>query len=161
MIFQQLAQKLAQIDSVIAQLTDAEFSRPVVALDGATIGAHVRHIIEMLQCLGKGYGSGQVDYGARARSQVLETRVREAREALQALRSLDLPDQPLMLAQNHSGNGYLIATNFFRELLYNLEHAVHHQALIKVGLRDFPHIEVDGRFGVADSTLEYRGQCAP
>jgi hypothetical protein len=52
-----------------------------------------------------------------------------------------------------------IESNYFRELLYNLEHCIHHQALIKVAVLQSETIFVNENFGVARSTIEYRKQC--
>jgi hypoxanthine-guanine phosphoribosyltransferase len=48
----------------------------------------------------------------------------------------------------------------FRELLYNLEHCIHHQALIKVVVLQSSTVFVNDNFGVASSTIEYRNRCA-
>ena len=44
--------------------------------------------------------------------------------------------------------------------MYNLEHAIHHHALIKVGLKIMTKIELPESFGVAPSTIQYRKVCA-
>ena len=44
-----------------------------------------------------------------------------------------------------------------RELLYCLDHAIHHQAFIKIGLKELQIADlVEDDFGVAYSTLRYR-----
>ena len=50
-------------------------------------------------------------------------------------------------------------SSFERELLYCLDHAIHHQALIKIGLKEL-HLShlVSPDFGVAYSTLRYRAR---
>ena len=50
-----------------------------------------------------------------------------------------------------------INSSFERELLYCLDHAIHHQALIKIGLKelDLDHL-IAREFGVAYSTLRHR-----
>jgi hypothetical protein len=55
---------------------------------------------------------------------------------------------------------FKVQTNYFRELLYNLEHSIHHQALIKVAVLKNKNIQLCSEFGVAKSTIEYRTQCA-
>ena len=48
-------------------------------------------------------------------------------------------------------------TSVDRELLYCLDHAIHHQALIKIGLKELQIADLVGDdFGVAYSTLRYR-----
>ena len=47
-------------------------------------------------------------------------------------------------------------TNYLRELTYNIEHAVHHMAIMKIGIREVaPYISLPADFGVADSTIRY------
>ena len=51
-------------------------------------------------------------------------------------------------------------SSFFRELTYCLDHCIHHQALIKISLKQFGYLYlVDRDFGVAFSTQRYRDQC--
>ncbi len=65
----------------------------------------------------------------------------------------------LELQQFIEGEEIRIQSNYFRELLYNLEHCIHHQALIKVAILKFENISVDANFGVARSTIEFRKKC--
>jgi hypothetical protein len=40
--------------------------------------------------------------------------------------------------------------------VYNVEHAIHHMALIKVGLKEVcPAVKIPADFGVAVSTVKY------
>ena len=66
----------------------------------------------------------------------------------------------VVLQQIVDGEELNIDSNYFRELLYNLEHCIHHQALIKVAVLQLEHLQIDADFGVARSTIEYRNQCA-
>ena len=54
-----------------------------------------------------------------------------------------------------------VQTSFFRELIYCMDHCIHHQSLIKIALleQNLMHL-VDSNFGVAFSTQIYRNQCA-
>jgi hypothetical protein len=45
------------------------------------------------------------------------------------------------------------------EIAYNLEHTIHHMALIRVGLHELGDITLDDSYGVAPSTLKYRKRC--
>ena len=69
----------------------------------------------------------------------------------------------LILEGNFTGEaGSLtkIATTFQRELAYCLEHSIHHQALIKVGLKEL-NLEniIEKNFGVAPATIRYHEKC--
>jgi hypothetical protein len=56
-----------QLSESLNQLSDDEYIRPSTILFNATIGQHVRHIIELFLCLEKGYGEGVVNYEKRKR----------------------------------------------------------------------------------------------
>lgn len=161
MLIQSIHSTLAAFRQVIAQLDNTTYAQPCIALSQATIGEHTRHSIEMFQCLLDHYTSGVVDYDARKRDNRIQTDVTVAQQCLEALATqLVLPNKSLLLKQSFEGITLSIATNFHRELVYNLEHCIHHQALIKVALLEFKALEVDEEFGVARSTLNYRKQCA-
>jgi hypothetical protein len=52
-----------------------------------------------------------------------------------------------------------VESNYHRELIYNLEHSIHHQALVKVGLLELEKSDiVSSSFGIAPSTITFRKQ---
>ena len=48
-----------------------------------------------------------------------------------------------------------VTTTYFREIVYNAEHAIHHLALIRVALREMQLEIVGDDFGMAYSTINY------
>ena len=62
-----------QLSESLNQLTDDEYIQPSKILFNASIGQHVRHIIELFLCLEKGYESGVVNYEKRKRDYQIET----------------------------------------------------------------------------------------
>ncbi len=51
----------------------------------------------------------------------------------------------------------MIASNFYRELIYNIEHAVHHMAIMKIGVLEVaPYVSMPLDFGVAVSTIRHK-----
>lgn len=152
---------LNELSQLISQLSTEEYCRPCEGLSNATIGEHSRHIIEMFQCLNNQYELGIVNYDNRKRDFKIQTDTAIANSAINTiLNQLEKPNKTLQLEQIIDGEELLIASNYHRELLYNLEHCIHHQALIKVAIIQFNTISVDEDFGVARSTIEYRKQCA-
>ena len=62
-----------QISDTLHQLTDEQYRRPSITLSNATIGQHVRHVIELFLCLKQGYEAGIVNYEKRKRDINIET----------------------------------------------------------------------------------------
>ena len=63
--------------------------------------------------------------------------------------------------EDEKENNIRIETSFFRELIYCMDHCIHHQSLIKIALLEQNLIHfIDPNFGVAFSTQIYRRQCA-
>jgi len=159
-----VTQVFSQLSNSLKELDHPQYDCPCKNLFGNTIGQHVRHIIEMFQCLETGYQRGEVDYERRKRDKRIETDKIFASELLQQIvqqigkenKTLDL----LTYYDNFSIGPDKISTNYYREIAYNLEHTIHHMALIRVGLRELGDIPVDESYGVASSTLKFRKQCA-
>jgi hypothetical protein len=163
-LYQSIKSVFFQLDDSLQQLSDRQYTQPSKRLFNATIGQHVRHIIELFVCLQKGYETGVVNYEKRKRDLLLETDKEFARELLIGIyKSIDKPEKALLLEANyneHSDETLLIPTNYFREIVYNLEHTVHHMALIRVGINEVSSIEVPREFGVAASTIKHKQLCA-
>ena len=75
-------------------------------------------------------------------------------------KNLEQPDKEVSIFCGTNDNAVCIESNYYREVLYNLEHCIHHQALIKVALLSIKNINIADGFGVAPSTLQYRQECA-
>ena len=151
---------LDELIRLLSQLSDKAYSCPCGELSDATIGEHTRHIIEMFQCLENNYDLGLVCYDNRDRNILIQTSTQFATEKINEIKSqLGRDNKTIKLQQFIGGKLIDVESNYFRELLYNLEHCIHHQALIKVALLKWD-VKVDPNFGVASSTIEYRNQCA-
>lgn len=148
---------LLQLIDLLNQLDHDSYGQALPALSGASLGGHTRHIIELFEQLLQGYEMGEVNYDRRARDMRLQTDLNEAIDrCAQLIAGIDLTDKPLLLTTEFQGQSVQLPTTYARELLYNLEHCVHHQALLKVGLIACNLTLVDETFGVASATLTYR-----
>ncbi|HOX82724.1 MAG TPA: hypothetical protein PLS08_06825, partial [Chryseolinea sp.] len=71
-----------------------------------------------------------------------------------------LKEKPLKLDVGydlHNEDYITINTTSTRELVYNIEHAVHHMAIIKIGIREVAHyVTLPPDFGIAASTLRHK-----
>lgn len=165
MILKQPIQNVfVQLTESIHQLSDAEYTKQCPELFHATIGQHVRHIIELFQCLEQGYEKGRVNYEKRKRDYRIETDKEFASAMLKDIYdNISKPNKAILLeAEDYEDNAepVCIPSNYYREVAYNLEHTIHHMALIRVGVNSVSSVQLPDQFGVAYSTIKFREQCA-
>jgi len=150
---------LMEHQELLLKLSDKQYQHQSELLSGASIGQHLRHVVEFYDCLLNGLSQQKINYEKRARSLELEnnrnTAISKISSIIDQLLSLELSSRLYLEIEDS-----IIDTSVQRELYYNLEHSIHHQALIKVGLKE-QNIGnmVNADFGVAPSTLKYRKQC--
>jgi uncharacterized damage-inducible protein DinB len=150
---------LMEHQELLLKLSDKQYQHQSELLSGASIGQHLRHVVEFYDCLLNGLSQEKINYEKRARSLELEnnrkTAIKKISSIIDQLLSLELNSRLYLEIED-----LIIDTSVERELYYNLEHSIHHQALIKVGLKE-QNIGnmVNADFGVAPSTLKYRKQC--
>ena len=155
---------IRQLLAATGQLSNEEYGMPCKTLFNASVGQHVRHVIELYSCLFSGYQTGKVNYDERKRNAILETDRSFAVERMkEIIQKMERPDKELILQTSCTETAeetLPINTNYFRELVYNLEHTVHHMALIRIGIHEVSNILLPEDFGVAASTIKYRKACA-
>lgn len=159
---------LVEINDLLKGLSQEQYSRKLEILSNASIGQHVRHILEFYQCLFKGEQTKEVNYDDRQRDLKLETDVYFASTTIDAIINslLDIKkDFPVTFVADYSSiegeKPELIQSSFYRELAYNLEHSIHHQALIKVAITEMKiAFLVKENFGYAPSTIRHIKICA-
>lgn len=161
MLIKAVNANLYELIELLNKMTDEQYQLPSKELSSSSIGQHIRHIIEMYQCLLEQYDSGKINYDDRKRDVRIETKIDFAIYCLEQIRKqLNLNEKPLILVNHLMGSNLEIQSYYSRELLYNLEHSIHHQALIKVALMSFDDIEVAEYFGYAPSTIQFKKECA-
>lgn len=154
---------LSQLEGLVNNLEDSQFSTPQKEAFNASIGQHVRHILEFYTCLFQGLENGEVNYDARKRDKQIEDNRTYALQVLASITGqLNEVDTniPLELSAELStkGEAYTkLNTNYERELLYTLEHAIHHMAIIKIIVNlKYAGVELMKNFGVAFSTITFK-----
>lgn len=153
MIFSSLTDQLHSLTDLLLLLSNKQYNQKVAHLGNASIGGHTRHIIELLKCVLDGYDKGIVDYINRQRNLSLETDRQLALQQLHLLsRAIINPDKPMHLITECDA---VVTSSFYREIVYNAEHTVHHLALIKVALREMNLNFTSDDFGMATSTIKY------
>src|SRR4051812_16031178 len=91
-----------QLSESLELLTPQQYKQRSEILFHATIGQHVRHIIELFLCLNKGYETGIVNYEKRKRDYRIETDKDFAGELLHGIyAALNKPDKELILEASY------------------------------------------------------------
>jgi uncharacterized damage-inducible protein DinB len=153
---------LGQLTEVVSQIRDADFSKSSPTLSGSSIGAHIRHTLEFFLCFETGYEKGVVNYDKRPQDRLMETNKDIALATIR--RVYDFVSTVTESKRLKLETGYHLATdeyvsvdtNAMRELVYNIEHAVHHMAIIKIAIHELaPYIRLGPEFGVAASTVRF------
>jgi hypothetical protein len=158
-VYHSLCFQLHMLRELLVKISPEAYTQQSLMLGNKTIGQHVRHVIELLQCLVAGYETGIVDYEKRPREGKTEINREYAADLLDNLiRAVHNPEKTLRLAVNDDAAGDIkvVSTGYYRELVYNTEHAIHHMALIRVALKELQLDVVDDSFGVAYATLRYQ-----
>jgi hypothetical protein len=147
----------------LRQIDEGTYVAPIRLLSNSTVGQHTRHFIEFFQCLLQQYESGIIDYDKRIRDKRLETNpyfvVDTIDDIIKSLPTTE-SEMPLKLQSNYGVDKELcvyVATNLSRELVYNVEHTIHHLAIVKIALAiEAPSIQLPSHFGVAPSTIKFQ-----
>lgn len=154
--------QLNAVVNVLDHLPDEQFTTASQYLSSSTIGQHCRHAVELMQCLQQGYEAGFVNYDARNRNELIQqdrhTCIAAFKDCEHMLHWADKSLQLKVIA--HLGaDAVVVQTTFLRELAYNLEHLIHHMALIRVGLIELGFENIPADFGYAYSTIQHQQQC--
>jgi len=156
-----------QMIHLVSQLNRETYSKKLEILSGNTLGKHIRHILEFFMMISDLKPSQEkiqvVSYDTRNHDVVLETIPDLALDKLKQLKlTFNKPVRNINLKlafsyQNESESAEnLLDTSLHREIMYNIEHAIHHMAIIKIAINHtLPEIQLPENFGVAYSTIRY------
>lgn len=152
-----------QLKKLVKTIDKTSYTLNINILSGASIGQHIRHILEFYLLLVSETKSGILSYDKRERDIRIENNLEFAHNTIEAIleiiETLNLSDLIKIQADfsNNGINAGLINSSVGRELAYCVEHSIHHQALIKAGLISLELNDLtDNNFGVAYSTIRYR-----
>ena len=153
-----LRELLEEMRSMIEHIDDESYTAPARRRSGGGIGGHVRHCLDHVSALVAGTRTGLCAYDRRARGTAVETRRLAALHCI-----LDLEADLLRLnshfdvpvdveTQVDTEGAFLVTTSTIgRELLFVINHTIHHNALI-AHLLDERAIDMGPRFGLAPAT---------
>lgn len=156
---------LGQLINLLNNLSVAQLTYKSNLLYNASIGEHIRHIIEFYRCCLYESKNGIINYDLRPREKQLEkdptATIKAINELLSELNSVKTDNISLHLQSLCIDNLEGVPTNLERELVFCLDHCIHHQSIIKIGLKEMELDKlIDKDFGVAFSTQSFRKQCA-
>jgi hypothetical protein len=154
---------LCQLADFITVMDNQHYTATSELLLGSSIGQHVRHILEFYSCLKEGYAVQKVNYDLRKRDLTIE---RDKMVALLLITDLikwmdTVKPVAIMLEGSYEAEEteiFSILSHLERELVYNIEHTIHHMAIIKIAANNLYGYQLPADFGVASSTLKYRSQ---
>jgi len=158
-------QIIEQLIRLAECISDENFTEPLSVLLNNSIGKHYRHIIEFYQVMFEGLNSGLINYDNREHDPELEQNRNKCLEALRSIEQRSM--KPIMqktmeLSVSYSVESddlFSVATHVEREMVYNIEHAIHHMAIIRIAIQhEFPDIRLEEEFGFAYSTLKHLRQ---
>jgi uncharacterized damage-inducible protein DinB len=158
---------LAQLTDLVRQIREHDFVKPAETLSNSTIGQHLRHTLEFFLCFENGYEHGTINYDKRAHDKLIESDKFIALSNIDRIKSFisNLSEKPLHLEVGYdleNDDFITIPTTATRELVYNIEHAVHHMAIMKIGIREIAsYISLSPDFGIAASTIRYKESSVP
>lgn len=155
---------LGQLINLLGNLSKEQLTYKSNLLYNASIGEHIRHIIEFYRCCLLQSKNGIINYDSRPREKLLENdpnaTIKAISEIISQVNNVKKEKKSLYL-QSQCIDSAGIPTNLERELVFCLDHCIHHQSIIKIGLKDMGIDKlIDKDFGVAFSTQSYRKQCA-
>lgn len=156
---------LSQLRSVIDQLTKDEYTSKLPILNHSSVGQHVRHVLEFYICLSEGIKSGMVNYDSRTRNQAIENEPNYAMIILEELTSYfclkNIEEASIVNMIEFNSLSITSQSSVSRELVYLIEHSIHHYAIIAIALRnEFGHVKIPADFGVAYSTSRHKSNVA-
>jgi uncharacterized damage-inducible protein DinB len=154
-----LTRSLEELADLLATISDEAYVwKPDDAVSGA-IGAHVRHVLDHVVVLVDRRAGGAITYDRRVRDTSIERNRAVGIAALRrtAAQMRDAQNRPrdemlvLEALVERGGPPIAVTTSFARELVFALQHTIHHQAIVAVLLRELG-ISAPAQFGYAPST---------
>jgi uncharacterized damage-inducible protein DinB len=159
---------LQQGKTLLAKISDENYTQKVPVAFNASIGGHYRHCLDHFRSLLNAATAGDLNYDQRERGTLVENDRFAALNATQELCEGYEKLAPALLARplavtcrtSYSATSSQVSTSTVgREIMYSVAHAVHHFALIGV-MAGTIGLPLPPGFGVAPSTLKHQVETA-
>jgi uncharacterized damage-inducible protein DinB len=168
-LIQSAVETLRQGETLLAEISDEEYTRKVPVAFNASIGGHYRHCLDHFRTLLDAAAAGDLNYDHRERGTLVETNRFAALKATRELCEGYAELEPAFLGRTltvtcltscSTSGSQASASTIGREIMYSVAHAVHHYALIGMMGR-IMDLKLPPGFGVAPSTLKYLAEVSP
>jgi hypothetical protein len=167
-LLQSVVETLHRGETLLAEISDENYTRKIPVAFNASIGGHYRHCLDHFRSLLDAAKSGDLNYDHRERGTLIETdrfaALNATRELITGWRHLNLMffSRPLNVTCKTSyatNDSQSSPSTVGREVMYAVAHAVHHYALIGV-MGGLMGLTMPAGFGVAPSTLKHQQETA-
>jgi hypothetical protein len=160
MLKREAIKQLKSVQLILNQIQDEDYILPLPTLKNATIGKHVRHIVEFYKAVLFSSINETVNYDERERNTLLEENVKYTNdfiaELIDVLGHIEL-NRRILLISEYQNEQVEMESSLFREITYNIEHTVHHLAIIGIAIPiHLNYINLSENFGYAESTVKYQ-----
>lgn len=156
-----LANALEQLDDILIELERMPGQLADNVYLEANIGQHIRHVFDHMFAIKAAIVEGIVDYDKRDRGNEVETDRLVARQQLALLRlwiqTEDFDDRKIVVSSEidcENTQPMRFNSNLYREILYVINHTIHHAAHIKLVLAQFG-ITLPKHVGIAPGTATF------
>jgi hypothetical protein len=120
--------------NLLSSITDEQYSNTSIAPYYSSIGRHMRHILDLFDCIFEGLETSKVDLSARKRNEIVELKTEEGISyfnfiisKLDSLKSQDL--NRIIRVTDNLGQGLVVQDYTLGGLLIQAHsHAIHHYA---------------------------------
>ena len=151
--------QLFELKSILNQVEVSDYTKTLAVLENGTLGRHVRHILEFYECLFVSCADDVVCYDDRKRNTLLEENIKFASdyidEIVDKIEKVNI-NKLLLLKSKYHTTEIIMESSLFREITYNIEHTVHHLAIIRIAISsELTYIDLSSTFGYADSTVQF------
>ena len=151
--------QLHELKAILDQLHEADYNKSIAVINGSTLGKHTRHILEFYNCLFVENEDCTICYDDRKRDSLLEENIRFASEfiieLLDKIEKVEI-NKRVLLRIKYAETETIIESSLFREITYNIEHTVHHLALMRIALStELNYVKLNSGFGYSHSTIEH------
>lgn len=159
-------QNLHELQQLLQGMEQEQYTKKLAVFSGSSLGQHVRHILEFYACIFDGIVEHKINYDNRKRELKIENNLSFSLgyiEKINAHLSEITTDVRVVVETNCSymeDDAIIASSSLYRELLYCMEHSIHHQALLKIGLQELclTHL-IDENFGIAPATIRHKKVC--